>query len=456
MAASQLRNFLYKSLSLLAFCLMHFCFGKELYAVDHAIISIYAVHCDTGKIYMDKNSDLSLMPASCLKIVTTAAALHLLGPEYRFETHLEYDGCIDSNTLYGTIYIRGGGDPCLGSDRTSSSLSWEKQIENWADAIQKKGIQRIKGEIRGDASSWEKALAVPSWAWEDIGNYYGAGASALSFHENSYSLFFKPTRIGERAYIVRTEPPLPSLILHNEVCTGPEGSGDRACIYGSECSPVHYVRGTIPAGVHEFVIKGALPDPGACCADLLTQELRERGIEIDTIEVMGLNKRVGLHTTYSPTIREIVYWTNQKSINLYAEHLLKKIGEVVYKEGSTVAGTRAITHFLANQNIDLNGLNIVDGSGLSRKNLITTKQLVHLLVTMKHSECFPIFFDSLPQKHALIRAKSGTLSSVKGYAGYVGNIAFAILINNCVDHQLMNERMDLLFTELTELHNSQI
>ena len=159
--------------------------------LDHALVSIYAVHMDTGEVFQDQNSDLSLIPASCLKIATTAAALQILGADYRFETHLEYDGRIEQKTLQGNLYIRGGGDPCLGSDRISGSLSWDNQIAAWADAIQKLGIHKITGKVIGDADGWEEALAVPSWTWEDLGNYYGAGACALSFHENAYSLFFQ-------------------------------------------------------------------------------------------------------------------------------------------------------------------------------------------------------------------------------------------------------------------------
>lgn len=118
----------YKTVILLTFLLLQPLFGKELCMMDHALISIYAVQRDNGKVLIDKNSDLSLMPASCLKIVTTAAALHLLGPDYRFETHLEHDGSIDSTkTLHGNIYIRGEGDPCLGSDRVSCALSWNSK-----------------------------------------------------------------------------------------------------------------------------------------------------------------------------------------------------------------------------------------------------------------------------------------------------------------------------------------
>lgn len=432
--------------------------SEDFCTLDHATVSIYAVQSDTGEVFIDKNSDLSLMPSSCIKIVTTAAALHLLGADDRFETQLQYDGFIDSaKTLHGNLYIRGGGDPCLGSDRLSGVLPWKKQIEAWTDTIQNLGIQKIKGKVIGDSTKWEKALAVPSWNWEDLGNYYGAGACALSFHENCYSLFFRPgSHVGENASILRTDPPLPTLTLLNEVKTGPKGSGDRACIYGSEFSLIQFIRGTIPAAVNEFAIKGAIPDPDTFTADLLAKQLQEKGISIEQQEIAEKSKRISFHTTYSPTIGEIVYWTNQESINLYAEHLLKKMGEVMYHEGSTASGIKAVTNFWNSQNIDLEGFNMVDGSGLSRKNLITTKQLVGMLLKIKKSNFFPVFFESLPQKEGSIRAKSGSMSLVKGYVGYAGNIAFAILVNQCLNPQMMNEKINIFLSNLNQLNKKSI
>ena len=109
-------------------------FGKDFVpSLDHVIMGIYVVDSKTGQVMMDKNSKLSLVPASCMKLVTTGAALQILGADTRFETWLEYDGEIDCDkTLKGNLYIRGGGDPCLGSGRVPGSLSWEQQISVWA------------------------------------------------------------------------------------------------------------------------------------------------------------------------------------------------------------------------------------------------------------------------------------------------------------------------------------
>lgn len=132
------------------------------------------------------------------------------------------------------------------------------------------------------------------------------------------------------------------------------------------------------------------------------------------------------------------------------------MGEVALNEGSTLSGTKAVTNFWKSQNIDLNGFYMADGSGLSRKNLITTKQLVSILLKMKKSDFFPIFLESLPQREGDMRAKSGTMSFVKGYAGYTGDVAFALLFNQCLNHQKMNEEIGIVLADLNELGSKSI
>lgn len=416
------------------------------FSSDHTLMSGYAVDTHTGQVLLNESSEKSLVPSSCIKVITTAAALQILDPEMRFQTDLQYDGVIDDKgTLDGNLYIRGGGDPCLGSDRFGG---WEKQLDLWVEAIQKQGIKKIRGEVIGDATRWEKALAAPSWLWEDLGNYYGAGACALTFHENLYTLTFKPGKEGDPAPLIRMEPEIPGLTIENELITGPVGSGDQAWIYGSEYSSVQYIRGTIPAGVEEFSIKGAVPDPAKLCSHLLTKALLAKGIAVEH-QKRDFTNRIRFHTTQSPMLKEVVYWTNQKSINLYAEHLLKKMGEVVFKEGSTKAGVKAITQFWKDKKIDLEGFNLADGSGLSRKNLVTAQQFVAMLSQIKKTDVFPIFLDSLPQQTDRVRAKSGGQSFIRGYVGYADEMVFAILVNASFDPQV-SQKIKALLTDLSQ------
>ncbi|MBY0529525.1 MAG: D-alanyl-D-alanine carboxypeptidase/D-alanyl-D-alanine-endopeptidase [Rhabdochlamydiaceae bacterium] len=410
-------------------------------SLETASVSAYAINTRTGKVIIDHNSRKSLMPGSCMKVVTTAAALQLLGPDFQFQTDLEYDGKIDADgILHGNLYIHGGGDPCLGSERIPPALSWQAQTHAWVLAVEKLGIRKIQGEVIGDAAAWEKALAVPSWNWEDLGNYYGAGACALSFHENAYTLTFVPaSTVGAAAHLAGTEPPLWGVTLQTEVTTGPVGSGDQACIYGSEYSPIQAIRGTIPAGVKQFSIRGAIPNPPDFCARALLKALQDKGIAVQAKPLRPSSPRTAFHTTFSPPLKTIVHAVNQVSHNLYAEHLLKKIGEKVELQGSTLAGARAITQFWQQKHIDLKGFNMADGSGLSRKNMITAQQLVAILAEMKTSESFSYFLQSLPKKGTHLFAKSGSMAFVKAYAGYAGDIAFALLVNHSQDPDLVKK-----------------
>lgn len=412
--------------------------------LDHAWVTGYAVDASTGRVVFSLDEERSVVPASCMKVVTTGAALHVLGPDSHFQTNLEIEGEVKEGVLQGNVIIRGGGDPCLGSGRSASSLAWEKQIAVWVEALQRLGIREIQGEIIGDATLWERPLSHASWALEDLGNYYGAGASALSFHENMTTVTFRPgPHEGAPAVLLRVTPAQSGFVMHSDVVTGPAGSGDRASIRGSEYSMIHYVSGTVPAGVEEFSIKGVIPDPAKLCSELLTQAVQRQGIVVRGAHIPRQNTKQMVHSTLSPPVSEIVYWTNQKSVNLYAEHLLKAMGG-----GRAAAGAKAVTKFWEGQGVDISGLNMVDGSGLSRKNFITAKQLVTMLLKMKESPHYPLFFDSLPEVKPGIWAKTGSMSSIRCLAGYKGDVVFAIMINNGQDLQQMQQKIDQFLSDI--------
>jgi D-alanyl-D-alanine carboxypeptidase/D-alanyl-D-alanine-endopeptidase (penicillin-binding protein 4) len=340
----------------------------------------------------------------------------------------------------------------LGSDRIPGVLNWQEQIRSWVDALKKQGIKSIEGSLFADATRWEKIQALPSWEWEDIGNYYGAGASALSFHENAYSLTLKAAeKAGALSKVIKVEPPLPSLHFDNQVMTGQESTKPQACIYSSAFSSQIQIQGALPQALPDYRIKGSLHDPASLVVELLTRELEKEKIPLLKKRLARQKARTLIHTTPSPSMREIIYQTNQHSINLYAEHLLKKLGEVSCKEGSTQAGIRATTQFLQAQGVDLEGFHMEDGSGLSRKNLVTTKQLTTLLTQMKKSPLFPAFLTSLPLVQDRVLAKSGSMFLVKGLAGYFGPIAFAILINQCSDERAAEQKIQEILEKLKNL-----
>ena len=224
-----------------------------------------------------------------------------------------------------------------------------------------------------------------------------------------------------------------------------------APVFGCEVTNAQIARGTIPIDSKEFTIKGAIPNPAQACAYLFAIQLEKKGMPIEHQSLEQKTEKVPIHTTSSPSIKQIIHAANQESINLYAEHLLKKMGEVISKEGSTQGGIQAVTAFWKSQQVNLRGFHLADGSGLSRKNLITAKQLVAILQKMRASEYFPLFLESLPQQVGLIKAKSGSMSQIRCYAGYAGTIAFALLINHATDKATTRECVEKVFSHLNRL-----
>ena len=251
----------------------------------HAIISLYVVDSKTGKVIFDKNSQMGLAPASCLKVVTSAAAFELLGKDYRYKTDIGYDGSIEDGKLNGNLFIKALGDPTLGSWRwyaTKEDTIRQKLIS----ILQEKKITTITGDLIIDDSRWETQATPRGWTWDDIGNYYGAGARGLNWHENQYDLILKPgKKEGDPVEIVGTEPELQVSVLINELTTGKPGSGDKSVIYLPEDGLIGFVRGTVAAGTNNFTVSGSMPNASIS----FTYEV-EKLLKNNNISLIGKSK----------------------------------------------------------------------------------------------------------------------------------------------------------------------
>lgn len=414
----------------------------------------------TGQTLLAHNTNKSLLIASNLKIVTTATALAMLGEDYTFITQLQHDGSLDANgVLNGNLYIKGGGDPTLGSARVKGSLNLTELMDFWANQIRGSGIKQINGAVIGDADIYNENVIPGSWVWSDIGNYYGAGAYGLNINENLYQLYFKPGKVGSPALILRTEPLMKGVIFANEVTTGPVGSGDNAYIYGAPYTNLRYVQGTVPAGVQTFSIRGAIPDPVTFTAEMLSQTLTKQGIRVKnpatSTRLMRQQKksvkagRDSLYTHFSPPLKYIVEQTNLQSINLYAEAILKVLALQEFKDGTTFSGTEAVVNFWKENNINTDGFFMRDGSGLSRTNVITASTLNEILHWCTDKPFFPSLLASLPVAGVSgtmrntgrgtpaagnVFAKTGTVERVMSYAGYFrtksGELLSFVIITN--------------------------
>ncbi len=438
-------------------------------ALKNASVSVLVMDVDSNQVISEFHPDQSLVTASTMKVITTATALEVLGAFKTFKTKIAYDGEIDTinKVLNGNIYIIGGGDPTLGSKYFTKENTG--LMEEWASVILDLGIDSISGRVIGDASYFSDEYVASTWSWGDLGNYYGTGTSGLSIYDNTVEFDFTsgPNK-GDSTWVMCYEPYTSDLKVFNRVIAS-DTKKDEAYIYGAPYDPVRIIKGRIPKGKENFIVKGSMHDPAYVASFELECTLWESGIKVAgpattlrSIEMLGDSVSNDLTTVLvrkSPPVTKVVYWTNLISNNLFAEHLLKHVGVAKYHDGSVFSSTLAVMKYWKGKGIDMTGFYMNDGSGLSRSNAVTSRQLVEILNYMKtKSKYAKSFMTSLPvcgktgtlkslgRKSSIygnLKAKSGTMTRVKSYAGYVTsasgrNMSFAIIINNynCSSYQV--------------------
>ncbi|MEO8172855.1 MAG: D-alanyl-D-alanine carboxypeptidase/D-alanyl-D-alanine-endopeptidase [Sediminibacterium sp.] len=405
--------------------------------MKHAILGLSIVKSETGEKVFEVNAQTGLAPASCQKTITSAAAMELLGPSYRYQTILGYDGTISQGSLKGNLLVIGNGDPSLGSWRYDSTKD-EKQLTRMLGMIKQNGISKVEGALIGHNGKWEHDIIPGGWIWDDMGNYYGAGNTAINWHENQYDLLLKSgSNIGDKVSIVETKPKLYEVNLQSQVVSAAKGTGDNANIYLSPYASSGFVRGTIPVDEKAFVISGSFPDPTLQMLATFENKLDSAGMKPQSFAVshnseIPAYQKIG--TLYSPSLDSIIYWFMKKSINLYGEALVKTIAFEKAGIGSTDKGISLVKEFWKQRGIEPSALRILDGSGLSPQNRVTVDALVKVLQYAKSRPWFNYYYDALPLFNQM-KLKSGTIGGAKSFAGYHTakdgtDYTVAIIINN--------------------------
>ncbi|MGH2563009.1 MAG: D-alanyl-D-alanine carboxypeptidase/D-alanyl-D-alanine endopeptidase [Ginsengibacter sp.] len=406
---------------------------------EHASISLLVINSSTGKAITAVNTETGLAPASCQKVITACTSFELLGSNYTYKTTLSYTGKIENGVLDGNIIIKGSGDPTLGSWRYPETTE-ESIISEFKKAISQAGINEIKGHVYADETAWKGEVTPDGWIWEDIGNYYGAGARALNWRENQYDLFLKSGKnIGDTVVYAGTKPSfIEGLNPLVRATSGRKGSGDNSYIYIPDYSKDTYVRGTIPVDENYFSISGSMPHPATQLA--ITLEATLKKIPLDRVAINypgtlpGWSAVNTFYTHQSPKLDSIMYWFLQKSINLYGEALLKTLAYQFTNVGATDSGVNIVKNFWSKKGIEPSAMNIVDGSGLSPANRITTAILVSVMQYATKQNWFSYFYNALPEING-IKMKSGSIEGVVSYTGYIKSskgidYTFAFIVNN--------------------------
>lgn len=398
----------------------------------------------TDATLYEHNADILLTPASNQKLLVSAAVLEKLGPDFTYKTEIYARGKIEKGVLNGDLILKGGGDPVLLTD----------DLTDLSKQIRAAGITRVKGDILADDSMFDDQRLGWGWSWDGLPYYYSAEISALNLNRNTVAVWVHPaSKVGEPAEI-KLVPEQDYITVENSTVTGAEGSKKTIWIDRPLGQNAIQVGGSIALGA-EVTRREApvtISEPQLYAGCVLAAELDKQGIDVTgsvkSGKLPGNAKLVGTHT--SPPISEIVRLLNKPSDNLVAEVLLKTLGAVENGKGSSSSGASVEKEVLKSCGLDTSALSIVDGSGLSKHNCITPRNLVTLLTYMHSSKHAKIFIDSLPiagvdgtlayrmrntPAEKNVKAKTGTLAKVVSLSGYVSTksgepLAFAIMFNN--------------------------
>src|SRR5690606_30017198 len=318
--------------------------------------SIMVIDLESEKEVYSYDPERALPTASIQKLLTTAAVLQLRGDDFRYQTIVGYKGGMANGSLTGDLVVVGSGDPTLGSGYFDDAWSIEMIADSLAGNLRELGVNRVTGNMLIDISVSAGQHVPGGWPWSDLGNYYGAGHWGLNIHDNEYRLFFGQNQtVGNPTTILRTIPDLEPFKISNEVRTGPEGSGDRAYIYASPYSTSATVRGTIPPGAGSFSIRGSLTDPPQFFGQRLKSLLADSQIQIAggvSVSREPVSTVHVLFPIFSPPLIDIARVTNHRSVNLYAEALLKLLCEDARSASQYGCGLDALEAFWKTKGLD--------------------------------------------------------------------------------------------------------
>ena len=425
--------------------------------MENAQYSVYAKYIG-GKEIIAKNENILMVPASVLKLFTTAAALEILGENKTFDTKLYIDGKIKGITLYGDVYLRGGGDPSFGSNDFDEKPNYTEIFSAWADALKQKGIRKITGNIYADNSIFSGVLLPWRTSYQNIGNYFAPKADGLSIAANQYTLIFPPTEAGmQNIAPAATEPQIKNAVFHSTVTVDENTSQEDVYITFEPATNVINLTGTLPLTSKQTKVYAALPNPAQFAAESFSEALKNAGIKVmgkASIKSGGDYSQKELISAHeSPALAELVKHTNKVSDNLYAEVLLRDISAYTDGNGSAEDGLEKMTQTLMSFGLGEKDFDIYGGSGLDYTSNLSCGAAVDLLETVLTKPYAQTFKDSLvvagskDRKHSFDKRvaqksfafktliKTGSLDKSRTIAGYTKDkkgkdIAFCFMINN--------------------------
>ncbi len=432
-------------------------------AAAQASWGILVADAESGETLYALNAEKHFVPASNMKLFSTTFALARLGPEYRFHTTLETRGTVSAEgKLEGDVLLVGRGDPNLSNRKFPFVKEPEtdgppaKVLAELADALAGRGVREITGDIVADDSYFPPDRYPSGWEIDDMVWQYGAPVSAIAVNDNTTTLTLTPgTSVGEPVTAI-IEPWTQDFVVRNDVTTSAAGTKPDLTLTREPGARLVAARGTLPAGSAPRKLVLAIENPAEYAAALLKRLLEERGMQVRGSARTVLAPEAGAGATtvlaehLSAPLADAIRPVNKMSLNLHAEMLLRTAARQKGLWTKPEEFTDLVMAFYQEAGIEKGDVVFLDGSGLSRHDLVTPRAAVRLLQYVKQQAWAPVYFDSLPvagQDGTLadrmketpaagrIHAKTGSLEHVTALSGYAVTLAgrevvFSIFVNN--------------------------
>jgi len=439
-----------------------------------AFWGIKVQYAETGDVIYERNARKMFMPASNQKLYTTAAALCLLGPQYRYNTGFFSDGEVREGVLQGDLIIKGSGDP---------TWSWRFYDDNYdslfvmfADSLKARGIQKIEGDIIGDDNVFDDLLLGGGWPWDNEPYYYSAQLSGLSYNENYIDFKIFPDSIPGNPVRLEAFPATSYLDLRNDLISVVSDTATEWTEGRERNLNKGWFEGEYRISKGEGTAAITVENPTLFTVHVLKEYLERESIEVsgdpvdgdDLADSIRYDSLSILFEHQSPPLSDIIYKVNKPSQNFIAESLQKTLGAEFGEEGSSWEGRLVELALFDSLGVYTPGLRMRDGSGLSRYNLVAPEATISLLDVMWRHPNRDTYIESLPvaghdgtitnlvkegPAFGNVLAKTGTISYARALSGYVWTrsgepLIFSIMVNH---HTIPTWRVNNMIVDVLEI-----
>ena len=424
--------------------------------LNRGLVAVRVESLDNADVLFRHNDAQRVLPASNQKIVTVAASAELLGWDYRFLTRLQATGPVRDGVLEGDLIVVGTGDPTLSSRYEGAAVVFSR----WAAQLRAAGIRTIAGRLVADDRAFSSEPWGAGWAWDDLENPYAAPVGALLVNDSVTDVTIRPAVAPGQPGTVMIAEPQAGLALEAHVTTAEPGGAAALTFERVPGTSILRVSGTIPAGAPPVERMVAVVNPTNHFLGTLRDALGASGI----LTLGGIADLAGLHPSptplgpplidhYSPRLREIAAVAMRTSHNLHAESLFGALARLDAPTATADQARQVIAAVLQRWGVPSDAVVIADGSGLSRHNHLTAAALMTILRRMatddRHRDEWLASFARAGSEGTLstrfssgaaegrVRAKTGTLTSIRALSGYVRTdggelLAFVMIVNNAV------------------------